>query len=113
MAKNMMRTTKFERPCGRGTATSRRGSTRLGIKGGRMPYRRVLKLQNSVGQFVVHGARNQPSECTWIFVEIYLPDILSKPQNTLLIFQRADHRFGCSIEIRQAGQPFGMVPFGF
>ena len=52
-----------------------------------MPHWRVLKLQNSVSQFMVHGARNQSRECTWIVVEIYLPDILSEPQNTFLIFQ--------------------------
>ena len=55
-----------------------------------MPHWRVLELQNSVGQFMVHGARNQPSECTWIVVKVYLPDIVSEPQYTLLIFQRAD-----------------------
>ena len=68
-----------------------------------MPHWRVLQLQNAVAQFVVHGARNQPGERSRIFLEIYLPDVLSEPQNTNLIFQRGNHRFGCSIEIRQAG----------
>jgi hypothetical protein len=83
------------------------------MKGRRMPHGRVLKLQNSVSQFMVHGARDQSRECTWIVVDIYLPDILSEPQNTFLIFQRADHRFGCSTEIRQAGNPFGVASFRF
>jgi hypothetical protein len=83
------------------------------MKAGRMPYWRVLELQDSAGQLVVRGARDQPGECARIVVEIDLPDILGEPYNTPLIFQRADHRFGCSIEIRQAGQPFGVVPFGF
>jgi hypothetical protein len=45
-----------------------------------MPHWRFLELLNSVGQFVVHGARNQPSECTWIVVKIDLPDVFSKLQ---------------------------------
>jgi hypothetical protein len=78
-----------------------------------MPYWRVLELQNSIAQFMVHGARDQPGECTWIVVEIYLLDILSEPQNTFVILERADHRLRCSTEIRQAGHPFGVMPFGF
>jgi hypothetical protein len=79
------------------------------MKGGRMPHWRFLELQNSVGQFMVHGAGNQPSECTWIVAKIDVPDVFSKPQHTLLILQRTDHRFGCSTEIRQAGKPFGVM----
>jgi hypothetical protein len=75
-----------------------------------MPNGRVLELQNSVCKLVVHGARNQPGERSWIIVEIHLPDILGEPHNTLFIFQRAHHRFRRANGIRQEGKPFWMVP---
>jgi hypothetical protein len=58
---------------------------------------------------MVHGARNQPGARSWIIVEIYLPDILGEPHNTLFIFQRAHHRFRRARGICQEGKPFWMV----
>src|SRR3984893_12417635 len=83
------------------------------MKAGRMPHWRVLELQNSVCELMVHGARNQPGERSWVIVEIHLPDILGEPHNTLFIFQRAHHRFRRATGIRQEGKPFWMVPLRF
>jgi hypothetical protein len=83
------------------------------MKGGRMPHRHVLELKNSICQLMVHGARNQPSKRPWIAVEIHLPDILREPQNTLVVFQRAHHRFVCATDVGEESKPFGMVPFRF
>jgi hypothetical protein len=78
-----------------------------------MPHWGFHELQYSISELVVHGARNQPSERSGIVVEIYLPDTLAQSENTLLIFQRTNHRFGRSTEIRLERKPFGMVPFRF
>jgi hypothetical protein len=81
------------------------------VKGSRVPHWGLLELKYSISELVVHGARNQPSERSGIVMEIYLPDIFAQSQNSLLIFQRTDHRFGRSTEIRRERQPFGMGPF--
>jgi len=78
-----------------------------------MPHGRVLELQNSVCQLMVHGARNQTGERSWIIVEVHLPDILGEPHNTRFIFQRAHHRLRRATGIRQEGKPFWMVPLRF
>jgi hypothetical protein len=88
-------------------------SSRLRMKGGRMPHWRVLELQDSVSQFMVHGARDQPGERPRIVVEVDLPNILGEPHDAVLIFQRVNHRLGRAADIRQKGEPFRVVSFRF